>query len=139
MLKDWLSLIGGKQDLLNELWIKKNTKKCPKCHIDIEKNQGCMHMTCRSCRHEFCWICSGDWKYHGEKTGGFYSCNIYKESTVISKTLSVINPFNRIQKKMKVSKNSKNYASTEIVMRRISSRLNLLKRKEKISLKTTNF
>lgn len=37
--------------------------------------QGCMHMTCSQCRHEFCWLCNGDWKEHGERTGGFYACN----------------------------------------------------------------
>ena len=34
-----------------------------------------MHMTCSQCRFEFCWLCSGDWKEHGERTGGFYACN----------------------------------------------------------------
>jgi len=34
-----------------------------------------MHMTCGSCRLEFCWLCKGEWKSHGEATGGFYSCN----------------------------------------------------------------
>lgn len=41
----------------------------------IEKNQGCMHMTCSQCRHEFCWLCQGPWAEHGERTGGFYNCN----------------------------------------------------------------
>ena len=34
-----------------------------------------MHMTCSQCRFEFCWLCQGDWKEHGERTGGFYACN----------------------------------------------------------------
>ncbi len=38
-------------------------------------DQGCMHMTCSQCRFEFCWLCQGDWKEHGERTGGFYACN----------------------------------------------------------------
>jgi len=46
------------------MWITANTKKCPNCKVNIEKNQGCMHMTCRQCRHEFCWLCKGDWKGH---------------------------------------------------------------------------
>jgi len=34
-----------------------NTKRCPKCSIRIEKNQGCNHMTCRGCKFEWCWVC----------------------------------------------------------------------------------
>lgn len=45
------------------------------CRRPIEKNQGCMHMTCSQCRHEFCWLCQGPWAEHGERTGGFYNCN----------------------------------------------------------------
>ena len=78
----WMTMIGGKDDSLNEGWIKKNTKKCPKCGASIEKNQGCMHMTCRNCKHEFCWLCTGDWKAHGSATGGFYECNKFKKQDV---------------------------------------------------------
>lgn len=46
-------------------WIHLNTKSCPACHVNIEKNQGCNHMTCRKCKHEFCWICFDDWKKQG--------------------------------------------------------------------------
>lgn len=64
----------------NMQWILAKTKKCPKCRVPIEKNQGCNHMTCRNCRHEFCWLCKGDWKDHGSATGGFYKCNIYEKN-----------------------------------------------------------
>ena len=63
----------------NVTWIMANTKSCPGCHKPIEKNQGCNHMTCNQCRHEFCWICMGDWKEHGSATGGYYKCNLYEE------------------------------------------------------------
>lgn len=46
---------------LYEIWKKDNTKKCPKCKADIQKNGGCNHMTC-SCRHEFCWLCMKKYK-----------------------------------------------------------------------------
>jgi len=64
----------------NMQWILAKTKKCPKCHVPIEKNQGCNHMTCKHCKHEFCWLCKGDWNKHGSATGGYYKCNIYEEN-----------------------------------------------------------
>jgi len=48
----------------NVKWMQANTKKCPKCKSHIEKNGGCMHMSCRKCTHEFCWLCRRDWKNH---------------------------------------------------------------------------
>jgi ariadne-1 len=40
-------------------WILKNTRECPYCRVDIEKNGGCDHMTCGNCRRSFCWSCLG--------------------------------------------------------------------------------
>jgi len=68
----------NKSDKENTDWILANTKMCPKCKVHIEKNQGCNHMTCRNCKFEFCWLCKGDWKNHGSKTGGFYACNTFE-------------------------------------------------------------
>ncbi len=51
-------------------WIFANTKKCPKCHTRIEKNQGCLHMICHQCKHNFCWICMG--------THHVWVCNEFK-------------------------------------------------------------
>jgi len=65
----------------DDAWLSMHTKPCPKCRRPIEKNGGCMHMTCsrqNGCGHEFCWICLADWKVHSEATGGFYACNRYK-------------------------------------------------------------
>jgi ariadne-1 len=55
-------------------WILSNTKRCPSCQKRIEKNQGCNHMTCSQCKHQFCWICMGDWKSHN----GNYHCNDFR-------------------------------------------------------------
>ncbi|KAL6661904.1 hypothetical protein ACP70R_001288 [Stipagrostis hirtigluma subsp. patula] len=65
----------------NMNWILANSKPCPKCKRPIEKNQGCMHMTCTPpCKFEFCWLCLGAWSDHGERTGGFYACNRYESA-----------------------------------------------------------
>lgn len=69
----WLRKNSAESENAN--WILANTKPCPKCKRPIEKNQGCMHMVCSQCRSEFCWLCLGNWADHGERTGGYYSCN----------------------------------------------------------------
>lgn len=43
-------------------WLDKHGKQCPNCGEGIEKNGGCQHMKCRSCRFEFCWQCMKRWK-----------------------------------------------------------------------------
>ena len=43
-------------------WLLTNTKRCPKCRMSIEKNQGCRHMKCRFCTHSFCWDCMHPWE-----------------------------------------------------------------------------
>ena len=68
----------------NIKWLTANAKQCPRCHVYIEKNEGCMHMTCRKsaggCGYEWCWLCRGPWSEHSAKTGGFYACNKYDKS-----------------------------------------------------------
>lgn len=49
---------GKTKNMLDDEWIKNNTKKCPKCNANIQKNGGCLHMECR-CGHKFCWVCLG--------------------------------------------------------------------------------
>lgn len=34
-----------------------NIKRCPKCSVYIERDDGCAQMMCRKCRHVFCWFC----------------------------------------------------------------------------------
>lgn len=45
LLAKWFDRIKGGSDDTN-IWLKLNTKNCPKCTCPIQKNQGCMHMTC---------------------------------------------------------------------------------------------
>eukprot|EP00347_Sterkiella_histriomuscorum_P000142 403377009 len=39
-------------------------KTCPNCGIYIQKNGGCVHMTCYKCKYEFCWLCKNKWSTH---------------------------------------------------------------------------
>ena len=32
-------------------------KRCPLCHVPIERNDGCAQMMCQRCNHVFCWFC----------------------------------------------------------------------------------
>lgn len=52
--------IGSEEDILARQCKLKTTKPCPKCGVRIEKNEGCPHMTCKFCRHQFCWDCGGE-------------------------------------------------------------------------------
>eukprot|EP01028_Stygiella_incarcerata_P012009 TRINITY_DN7208_c1_g1_i1.p1 TRINITY_DN7208_c1_g1~~TRINITY_DN7208_c1_g1_i1.p1 ORF type:complete len:465 (+),score=122.11 TRINITY_DN7208_c1_g1_i1:323-1717(+) len=73
MMKLWKELTADEGNIANAKWLKVNTKACPGCGYPIEKNQGCLHMTCSHCRHEFCWLCLGEWKKH---SSGFFQCNM---------------------------------------------------------------
>ena len=44
-------------------------KKCPKCSIITEKNQGCNHITCTKCRYQWCWLCNEEYKVNHFKEG----------------------------------------------------------------------
>ncbi|KAA1108533.1 E3 ubiquitin-protein ligase dbl4 [Puccinia graminis f. sp. tritici] len=39
-------------------------------------------MTCKKCKHEFCWVCTGVWADHGT---AWYSCNRYEERDEVGK------------------------------------------------------
>lgn len=65
--KKWRDEVEESTDKLNLEWKKNNTKKCPKCGVDIFKNTGCMHITCSNCKYEFCWFCLKDKESHKGK------------------------------------------------------------------------
>ena len=48
--------INDQSDKEFKTWAQKNTRPCPKCGSNIEKNRGCNHMTC-PCGYQFCWLC----------------------------------------------------------------------------------
>ncbi|CAL8087041.1 unnamed protein product [Orchesella dallaii] len=41
----------------DELFSLDSIKKCPFCHVPIEKDSGCAQMMCKRCKHVFCWYC----------------------------------------------------------------------------------
>ncbi|XP_075003568.1 cullin-9 isoform X12 [Calonectris borealis] len=48
------------------------SKHCPSCQAQIEKNEGCLHMTCAKCNHGFCWRCLKPWRpIHKD----YYNCS----------------------------------------------------------------
>jgi hypothetical protein len=74
-------LKSDREEQENQTWLRDHTKTCPSCTTSIEKNKGCDHMTCRHCKHEFCWECLADWK-QTLKGGNHYHqrlCKYYKE------------------------------------------------------------
>ncbi|GHP03637.1 hypothetical protein PPROV_000239200 [Pycnococcus provasolii] len=75
VVKRWLKKCRDDSETAN--WLSANTQDCPKCQSTIEKNGGCNHMTCRKCKHEFCWVCMQPWQDHKD----YYSCNRYEAST----------------------------------------------------------
>jgi len=80
MLKKWI--IKTSTDGESMTWILAHTKQCPKCTKPIEKNQGCNHIKCCRCGHEFCWVCLDSWKVHNYQTGGYYKCNRFNEPDI---------------------------------------------------------
>ncbi|KNA05953.1 hypothetical protein SOVF_185600 isoform B [Spinacia oleracea] len=94
----WIMKNSAESENMN--WILANSKPCPKCKRPIEKNQGCMHITCTPpCKFEFCWLCLGAWSEHGERTGGFYACNRYE-------TAKQEGVYDETEKRREMAKNS---------------------------------
>ena len=42
--------------------VENNIRDCPGCKTEVEKIDGCNHMTCAACQCHFCWVCSADFK-----------------------------------------------------------------------------
>jgi len=65
-------LENSKEEQNFDTWKKANTKPCPSCKVRTQKNDGCNHMTCANCRHQWCWLCDG--KY---SSNHFSSMNVF--------------------------------------------------------------
>lgn len=71
-VKYQLRTVHGEEEVAKEMqhWKysqRTGRKRCPCCRVMIEKNQGCQHMTCKKCTHQFYWCCGGD--YTGPRKG----------------------------------------------------------------------
>ncbi|GMY13857.1 probable E3 ubiquitin-protein ligase ARI8 isoform X3 [Fagus crenata] len=98
----WILKNSAESENMN--WILANSKPCPKCKRPIEKNQGCMHITCTPpCKFEFCWLCLGAWSDHGERTGGFMHVIVTKRQ---SKNEWYTNIYDEAEKRREMAKNS---------------------------------
>ncbi len=82
-----LSATSAAQLASSDTWITKHSKPCPNCKAPIEKSDGCNHMTCSNCQHDFCWVCTGPWQIHGRRTGGYYSCNRFRAARNATKRI----------------------------------------------------
>ncbi|XP_037045841.1 E3 ubiquitin-protein ligase arih1-like isoform X2 [Bradysia coprophila] len=69
-------------DSITQSYLSVNTKPCPSCKSSIEKNGGCPHMICFSCKHEFCWKCMVSWHRHAAT----YQCNTPDDDIRLRKT-----------------------------------------------------
>ena len=55
-------------------------------------------ITCQApCRHEFCWLCTGPWKDHGERTGGFYACNRFEAARAAGEINDAVRALPRVR------------------------------------------
>lgn len=46
---------------LQKLAKRSNWRRCPKCRIVVERDEGCRHIMCR-CGYEFCYQCGREWR-----------------------------------------------------------------------------
>ncbi|XP_071370855.1 E3 ubiquitin-protein ligase parkin-like [Centroberyx affinis] len=53
--------VRGRWDRASLLFIQESTKRCPQCGVSVERNGGCMHMSCPLCRADWCWLCGVSW------------------------------------------------------------------------------
>lgn len=72
-IKDKIEKSVARQASSFSTWTSKHNKQvkpCPGCKAFIEKVEGCNHMTCVSCKFQFCWMCLSEY------TGMHFNDNI---------------------------------------------------------------
>eukprot|EP00934_Nitzschia_sp_Nitz4_P007557 Nitzschia sp. Nitz4//scaffold247_size31676//23943//25415//NITZ4_007932-RA/size31676-processed-gene-0.21-mRNA-1//-1//CDS//3329543961//7547//frame0 len=73
---------SGSDDLVLRISKQKGWKRCPMCRTMIELRSGCNHITCSSCRHEFCFKCLKHWS---DKSGKCSSgeCPVWDDDKLV--------------------------------------------------------
>jgi len=85
----------------DDVWVGENCKPCPNCKSPIYREDGCNHMTCYKCEHEFCWMCLGQWLFHGSQTGGYFECNKFIMKKLANRKLESVKSKAKKQAKKK--------------------------------------
>ena len=76
------TILAGSDDLILELASENGWKQCPGCSAMIELRSGCNHMTCQSCRYEFCFRCLRRWNSgNGQCSSG--ECELWDEDRLL--------------------------------------------------------
>lgn len=122
-IKKWITKCADDSETAN--YISAHTKDCPRCHICIEKNGGCNHMQCYSCKYDFCWMCLGDWRTHGSE---YYECSRYKENPNIANESAHAQAREALKKYLFYFERWENHAKSlrleEMTMSTIKARIN---------------
>lgn len=63
---------------------------CPSCCTAILKDENCNHVTCTSCKHEFCFTCLQPWRdANGRSTHNYFKCpDLHKRPHVYRQKIS---------------------------------------------------
>ncbi|KAL7541102.1 hypothetical protein ACHAXR_010627 [Thalassiosira sp. AJA248-18] len=75
------AIASGDDTLLLEYARREGWKQCPNCSVMIELTHGCNHISCASCRHEFCFTCLSRWGGHQCSSG---RCDVWDEDRLLA-------------------------------------------------------
>jgi len=53
-------------------------KRCPKCSIITQKNEGCNHIICPKCNYQWCWLCNGEYSVEHYREGKCKGYQFYR-------------------------------------------------------------
>ena len=79
-LKPWHNKrCGARRGISYMVWaFFNNVKKCPKCKSQTQKNGGCFHMTCQTCKFEYCWTCGAEYISDHNKKFCYFGKSVFE-------------------------------------------------------------